>query len=32
MQQKKKKPCLGAFFSAKSFVVTEKKFPPGWSG
>jgi len=29
---KQKKSCLSEFFSAKSFVVIQKKFPPGWSG
>ena len=28
----KKKSCLSEVFSTKSFVVTQKKFPPGWSG
>ena len=27
-----KKYCLSEFFSAKSFVVTQNKFPSGWSG
>jgi len=26
----KRKPCLSEFLSAKSFVVTQKHFPPGW--
>ena len=30
--KKKKKSCLNAFFSATSFVVTQKNFPPGLFG
>jgi len=32
MQQKKRKPLLSEFFSAKRFVVTQKHFPPGQFG